>query len=219
MEGVVEDMEVDPIVRDEGECRVGRQDINSPTCQDALARVIRDADGDPTDIDFVIINPINLSREATSGIDVSAHLNFDTEIGAFSITGNYTHVIDHTYTRFDGDSEINKLNNESGYYIPRDKGSIAVNLDRGAWSFNVSGNYTSRLPNYDEDSWVPSYTTYNGSITYDFSERLTGSLAVVNLLDEDPPEDDTWVSYPYYNTSWYDGIGRSGFVQLTYRMQ
>lgn len=219
MEGVVEDMEVDPIVRDEGECRVGRQDINSPTCQDAIARVIRDADGDPTDIDFVIINPINLAREATRGIDVAAHLTFDTSLGIFGVAGSYTHVFDHTYVRFEGDTEVDKLANDSGYYIPQDKASLTLRYERGPLRLSTTASYISRLPNYDEDAWVDSYTTYNGSVAYDLTDRLTASLAIVNLTDEAPPEDETWVSYPYYYSSWYDGIGRSAFLQFTYRLQ
>ena len=77
----------------------------------------------------------------------------------------------------------------------------------------------SRLPNYDEDAWVGSYTTYNASVAYDFNDGLTASLAIENLLDEHPPHDDTWVSYPYYNTSWYDGIGRAAFLQVTYKLR
>jgi iron complex outermembrane receptor protein len=218
MEGVVEDMEVDPIVRDEGECRVGRQDINSPTCQDAIARVIRNADGD-SDIDFVIINPINLAREATTGIDIAANFRFDTSIGQFGVTGSYTHVLDHTYTRFAGDSEVDKLAVDSDYYIPRDKASLSVRWENGPLSLNTSASYISGLPNYDEDAWVNSYITFNSSVAYDFTEQLTASFAVTNLFDEEPPRDETWVSYPYYYSSWYDGIGRSGFLQLTYRLQ
>lgn len=219
MEGVVEDMEVDPIVRDEGECRVGRQDISSPTCQDAIARVVRDADLDPDDIDFVVINPINLAREATTGIDVAANVSFDTSLGVFGLRAGYTHVFDHTYVRFEGDTEVDKLANDSGYYIPQDKASLTLSYERGPLRISTTGSYISRLPNYDEDAWVDSYTTWNGSVAYDVTDQLTASLAVTNLFDEAPPRDETWVSYPYYYSSWYDGIGRSAFVQFTYRLQ
>ncbi|MES1158295.1 MAG: TonB-dependent receptor [Terricaulis silvestris] len=216
MKDVVEDMEVNPILRNEAECRLGDQDINSPTCQDAIARVVRNSSGD---IRYVIINPINLAKESTSGIDVSGHLMFDTFVGQITLSGNYTHAFDHTFVRFEGDAELNKLAFDSDYYIPRDKASASINLTTGAWRFNVDANYVSRLPNYDEDAWVDSYTTYNASIAYDITDDLTASLAVVNALDTDPPHDNTWVSYPYYNTSWYDGIGRSAFLQVTYKLR
>jgi outer membrane receptor protein involved in Fe transport len=216
MSGEVEDLEVDPILRDEAECRLGDQDISSPTCQDAIARVVR---GDNGAIRYVIINPINVSKEATSGVDVSAHLRFTTPVGLLGLSGNYTHVLDHTYIRYTGDAELSKLAYDSDYYIPRNKASFSVNLKHGAWTFNIDGNYLGRLPNYDEDGWVKSYTTFNGSVAYDINETLTLSLAIDNLSDAKPPRDDTWVSYPYYNSNWYDGIGRSGFLQLTYKFK
>jgi outer membrane receptor protein involved in Fe transport len=128
-------------------------------------------------------------------------------------------VFTHTFVRFVGDIELNKLAFDSDYYIPRDKASASVNFATGAWSFNVDANYISHLPNYDEDAWVDSYTTFNASVKYDINDSITASLAVENLLDTAPPRDKTWVSYPYYNTSWYDGIGRSAFLQVTYKMQ
>lgn len=216
MQNVVEDMEVDPILRNEAECRLGSQDINSPTCQDAIARVVRNTNGT---IHYVIINPINIAQENTDGIDLSAHANFDLDFGTLGLSGSFTHVFAHTFVRFAGDVELNKLAFDSDYYIPRDKASLSVNFATGSWRFNVAANYISHLPNYDEDGWVGSYTTYNASVAYDFNDRVTASLAVENLLDTAPPRDNTWVSYPYYNTSWYDGIGRSAFLQVTYKMQ
>jgi outer membrane receptor protein involved in Fe transport len=216
MQNVVEDMEVDPILRDEAECRLGIQNIASPTCQDAVARVVRNSSGS---IRYVIINPINIAQEKTSGIDLSAHTSIDTDIGVFGASASLTHVFTHTFVRFVGDIELNKLAFDSDYYIPRDKASLSVNFETGAWRFNVDANYISHLPNYDEDAWVDSYTTFNASVKYDINDSITASLAVENLLDTAPPRDKTWVSYPYYNTSWYDGIGRSAFLQVTYKME
>ncbi|WP_443751220.1 TonB-dependent receptor domain-containing protein [Asticcacaulis solisilvae] len=216
MAGEVEDLDVDPILRDEAECRLGTQTISSPTCQDAIARVVRNGSGD---IRYVVINPINVSKEATSGLDLSAHVRIPTPIGQVSLTGSYTHAFDHTYIRYTGDAELDKLAYDSDYYIPRDKASFSVNLKHKAWTFNIDGNYTGRLPNYDEDAWVKPYITYNASISYDINEKLRISLAIDNLLDTAPPHDNTWVSYPYYNANWYDGVGRSGFLQLTYKFK
>lgn len=215
MKGQVEDLLVSNLTRTEGECRGGLQDIDTPTCQDAIARVTRDSDGDITQ---VFVSPINVSVESTSGVDLSAHARFDTPAGRLTLTGSYTHVIDHDYVRYVGDPSIDKLANDSSYYIPRDKASGSANLVTGPWSINVSGNYLSRLPNYDENAWVDAYTTFNGSVQYKVNDKVRVSLAITNLFDTRPPVDDTWVSYPYYNTSWYDGLGRSGFLQVTYKL-
>jgi outer membrane receptor protein involved in Fe transport len=55
-------------------------------------------------------------------------------------------------------------------------------------------------------------------VQYKVNDKVRVSLAITNLFDTRPPVDDTWVSYPYYNTSWYDGLGRSGFLQVTYKL-
>ncbi|HCR34409.1 MAG TPA: TonB-dependent receptor, partial [Stenotrophomonas sp.] len=63
----VQDMDVRTILASEANCRLGDADITSPTCVDALARVTRTADGR---LYGVYVNPINVARESTSGIDV-----------------------------------------------------------------------------------------------------------------------------------------------------
>jgi outer membrane receptor protein involved in Fe transport len=214
MEGVVEDLVINNLTRTEGECRNGLQDINTPTCQDAIARVTRDSGGDITQ---VFVSPINVAKEETSGYDFAGHLRFNTPIGVLGLSGSYTHVLDHDYTRYVGDPAINKLAVDSDYYIPRDKASASINLKTGKWKFNIDGNYTSRLPNYDEDAWVKAYMLYNGSAQYDVNDKITVSLAIDNLFDTNPPYDSTWTSYPYYNSNWYEGMGRSGFLQITYK--
>ena len=44
------------------------------------------------------------------------------------------------------------------------------------------------------------------------------SLSINNLLDKMPPRDATWAAYPYYDTSWFDSIGRSFYLQFTYKL-
>ncbi|ESQ88598.1 hypothetical protein ABAC460_15005 [Asticcacaulis sp. AC460] len=214
MNGQVEDLLVNNLTRTEGECRAGLQDANTPTCQDAIARVTRDGDGDITQ---VFVSPINVSKESTSGVDLSLHSRFTTPVGALGFSASYTHVLDHGYTRYVGDPELDKLANDSSYYIPRDKASVSINLAKGKWRFNIDGNHTARLPNYDENGWVGAYTTWNGSVQYDVRDNVKVSLALSNLFDTKPPYDSGWTSYPYYNSSWYDGLGRNGYLQITYK--
>ena len=223
MQNQVEDMDVTSVLKDEADCRIGATiggtavDISSPTCVDALARVHRFEGGaHDGEIDSVDINPVNIASERTSGIDMSAHLRFDTPVGKLGFTTNYTHVDKHSFTQFEGDTPIDKLAVDSDYYLPRDKGSASVNLAVGKWKVNLDASYIGRLPNYDEDGWVGSYTTTNGSVEYDVNDHVQVSLAIDNLFDTHPPHDN-WVSYPYYYSAWYDGSGRTGFLQVTYK--
>lgn len=222
MHNQVEDLDIDNLLRTEADCRIGATsagtavDISSPTCQDALARVHRYASGaSEGQIESVDVNPVNVASEATSGIDLNAHVRIPVAIGKLTLGVNYTHVIDHTYQRYPGDAAIDKLAVDSGYYIPRDKGSASASLATGPWTWALNASYIGRLPNYDEDAWVGSYTTFNGSVQYTFNERFSLSLAIDNLFARKPVQDATWRSYPYYNESWYDGVGRRGFLQVS----
>ena len=82
----VQDLRIDGVLQDEASCRIGRRvdgtpvDPNSPTCLDALARVRRSNDGG---LYGVFVNPINIARERTSGVDFSTHYRLETGIGLF----------------------------------------------------------------------------------------------------------------------------------------
>jgi outer membrane receptor protein involved in Fe transport len=82
----------------------------------------------------------------------------------------------------------------------------------------VSGTRLGKLPNYDEDASIDASYLFNTTVQYDFTDRLQVSLTIRNLTDKNPVKDPTWASYPYYNASWFDSIGRSAFLQLTYKL-
>jgi outer membrane receptor protein involved in Fe transport len=206
----------------EANCRLGKTDtgvavdINSPTCRDALARVIRDADGDISSVRFA---PINIAKEETSGIDVAASYRLQTRAGDFRVNGNYTWVRDHTFQRYPGDASEDMLHYETfSPALPRAKANVGVNWDKGAWGASLFGNYLGRVPNYDDDAWTQATWRFNAGARYDISDHLRVSLSVNNLFDKMPPKDPTWANYPYYDTAWFDSMGRSYFVQVTWKL-
>lgn len=63
----VTDLSSDKILRDEADCRTGKQDISSPSCVDAIARVRRnpvDAVLRPGEVKEIVVNPINAAVQA-----------------------------------------------------------------------------------------------------------------------------------------------------------
>jgi flagellar biosynthesis protein FliR len=66
---------------------------------------------------------------------------------------------------------------------------------------------------------LPGFSTARVPTTFRLLLAVTVSLAINNLFDTKPPRDDTWASYPYYNSNYYDGLGRTGFLQITYKMK
>ena len=207
---------------EEANCRLGTTDtgqavdINSPTCIDARARVIRDADGVITSVHFM---PINIASEQTSGIDVTANYRLQTaRAGNFAFSGSYTWTDKHTRRQYPGDPDENMLDvSFSATTLPRAKGNFSVNWDRNAWGVGLFGTYLGRIANYDNDAWTQATWRFNGTARYDINDHMRISLAVNNLLDKMPPRDATWANYPYYDTSWFDSVGRSYYLQFTYK--
>jgi outer membrane receptor protein involved in Fe transport len=208
---------------DEANCRLGVTndgdpvDITSPTCIDALARVIRDEDGTITSVHFA---PINIANEETSGIDVTANYRLQTaNAGKFNFNANYNWTHEHTRQQYPGDPREDMLDvSFASTTLPRTKGNVGVSWDRNAWGASLFGTYVGRVANYDNDAWTQATWRFNAGARYDITDHLRVSLTVNNLLDKMPPRDATWANYPYYDTSWFDSMGRSYYMQITWKL-
>ena len=220
------DLDSDTLLRDEADCRIGQTiagtpvDITSPTCVDALARVQRYASGALAgELQGVYVNPINVAKEKTDGLDFAAHLKVPTRnIGEFSFSLGYTYVFNHTNRQYPGDPTINKLAFDSDYDIPRDKGTASITWSLGKLTATIEGERLGKLPNYDEDAYVRASYLFNLSTQYDINDHFRISGTIDNLFDQAPVRDKTYGSYPYYDISWFDGVGRSFYLQLTYKL-
>ena len=137
-------------------------------------------------------------------------------IGEFAFALGYTYVDEHTTRQFPGDPTVNKFDVDSGYDIPRDKGTASISWTLDGLTATITGLRLGKLPNYDEDSRIPASYLFNLSAQYNVTDRARVSVTVNNLFDQDPVEDPTYSSYPYYDISWFDAVGRS-YLQLTYQ--
>ena len=225
MRDQVQDMDVRTILANEANCRLGSADPASPTCVDALARITRTADGR---LYGVHVNPINVARESTSGIDVGLRYRLQTGIGDFIFNGTHTWVKKHDFQRYAGDVTQDQFAINSGFDIPRTKTSVSVTWEKDAWSATVYGSRLGKLPTsdsydqvFDEESgdspWIKATYRYNASLQYRFDDHSRLSLSVVNVFNKMPPKDRTYTAYPYYDVSWFDSVGRTINLQYTHR--
>ena len=227
----IQDMDRDRILQLEANCRLGHTkdgtpvDPNSPSCLDAVPRVLRDADGKLLGVFF---QPINISQQGTSGFDLSANYRLETGIGKFTFRLGHTHFISHNSKQFPGDATEDHFAVNTGYDIPRDKTNASISWEKNHWAATLHGQRLGRLPSSDSydgvytsgdpyGPWIPATYLYNASVQYRFNDRMRLSLAVDNLLDKDPPRDPTYTSYPYYDLSWFDSIGRRYNIAFTYK--
>jgi len=225
LDNQVDDLSLDTLVRTEADCRPltpgGTTKLNpsSATCVDALSRITRYTSGSLAgQIASIRVNPVNIAREKTSGLDIAFRGSLPTGIGTFTLSLSHSHVFNHSFQQYPGDPVINKLAYDSGYYLPRDKSNGSISWSSGGLDLTVSGTRLGKLPNYDEDAYLKASYLFNATLQYDFTDHLRGSLTVRNLFDTNPVKDPSWSSYPYYNTSWFDSVGRSVFMQLTYKL-
>ncbi|HED4878071.1 TPA: TonB-dependent receptor [Stenotrophomonas maltophilia] len=225
MRDQVQDMDVRTILASEANCRLGSADPASPTCVDALARITRTADGR---LYGVHVNPINVARESTSGIDVGLRYRLQTGIGDFIFNGTHTWVKKHDFQRYAGDVTEDQFAINSGFDIPRTKTSVSVTWEKDAWSATVYGSRLGKLPTsdsydqvFDEESgdspWIKATYRYNASLQYRFDDHSRLSLSVVNVFNKMPPRDRTYTAYPYYDVSWFDSVGRTINLQYTHK--
>ena len=220
----VDDLSTDQLARDEADCRPDGDgdtalDPTSPTCAAAFDRITRFTSGSLAgDISTIAVNPINIAREKTSGIDIAFRGTLPTSFGEFTLSAAHSHVFKHSFLQYPGDPIENKLAFDSGFYLPRDKSNGSITWASDGLQLTVSGTRLGKLPNYDEDAFLKASYLFNATLQYDFTDHMRGSLTIRNLFDTNPVKDPTWSAYPYYNTSWFDSVGRSVFLQLTYKL-
>ena len=232
----IDDQDPNRLLLIESNCRLGRDlqgnpvDPTSPTCLDAVPRALRNEDGE---LQGVFFQPVNISQQRVSGLDLAAHYRMETAAGRFGLTFNHTMFSRHEIAAFAGDDTVDRLGVNSGYDIPRTKSSATLSWDKGAWGASLHGQRLGRLPtlesynqaydpadpsaNVGSTPWVGATYRYNAALRYRVGERLQLGLKVNNLLDKMPPKDRTYTSYPYYDLSWFDSVGRSYYVTITYK--
>lgn len=226
MDDQVANLSVDQLLRDEAACRIGTDfdgsavDPNSGTCVDALNRVNRFTSGASAgEIQLINLLPINIAQQETDGIDVEVNAGFGIgSLGDLSFSASYTYVIDNLIQQYPQDPIVDKFVPASGYEIPRDKGRAHVTWSTDRFSTTLSTIYTGEMTNWNWDDKIEDSWWFYLSGQYYLTDRVRISATVDNLLDSDPVEDPTHASYPYYNSSWYDSIGRSYYLQLTYKL-
>ena len=205
-------------------------DPNSPTCLDAVPRALRDADGTLLGVFF---QPINISQQAVSGLDLALNWRLATDIGEFRFGIDYTHFFTHDSQNFAGDETIDHFAVNSGFDLPKDKGTLKVAWERNDFGVALLGQYLGRLPssesydqawdpddpsnNFGTSPWIGSTWRYNANLSYKFNDRLRVALSIDNLLDDMPPKDPSYTGYPYYDISWFDSVGRAYYLNIAYK--
>jgi iron complex outermembrane recepter protein len=224
----VEEQNSDQLLRVDSACLLGQLDVTSPTCVQALAAVVRDANGN---LVSVSTPKINVAQENLNVLTVA--LDYMLDIGRFGslvFDGAYTDLLKHDSTQFTGDQVIDLL--QSPFYSTDFKTKENVSV---TWNFHHFGTtfYVERYgetPNYlatlttDEYNTpgagrVGSWTLANMSAKYEVVRGLVVSANVDNVFNKEPPKDNSWpgiYDQPYSSLN-YNNYGRSFLVEANYK--
>ncbi|WP_211442892.1 TonB-dependent receptor domain-containing protein [Collimonas humicola] len=217
IDNLVTNLDSDIILRNEANCRAGQLDITSPTCVDALARVVRNpptAIYQPNAIQNILVNPINAAQERTSGLDFSGKWRIKGGgAGDFLLKANYTKVLSHHYRQFASDPDQDLLNSLTN----PDWGSkvnASVAWLRGPWTSTVQVTRYGSLPSADQTRRISPFALVNLSASYQISRQASIALIVNNVFNS--VKQDNTGGWPYYPTGNYNPYGRMGWLEFNY---
>ena len=224
----VSSQDVDQLLRDESNCRMGKLPASSGTCLAALSQITRGAGGE---VQKIFLNKINIANETLNALALG--VNYQHDFGTFglvSMGGTWTRNFTHDFQPYPTDAVRDLLSNPYYSTDPKVKAEASLGWSRGRWASTVYANYIGKTPNYratlDPSGYafagagkLGAYTTFNGSVSYDVTEDLKVSLQVNNIGNRSPNMDVR--SYPGntgspYNSYNYDVLGRAYFLDITW---
>jgi len=214
----VTNLDADQLLKTEADCRSGVRDINSPQCQDAISRIVRNPDNavvDPGAINHINIIPINAAREHVAGVDITGKLRWDVQDwGNFVWQTNYTQVLRHTYQQSANDGKDNYLTDPTITDWPN-KLNTSLTWNIGKWSTTTLLTRTGRIPTGDQTGYLKPGVTVNWSAAYKITPKATVSVIVNNVFNTVKRDDSG--GWPYYPVGNYLPYGRQGWLELDYK--
>ena len=215
---LVTDLSADGVLRTEADCRTGVKDAQSPTCQDAVARVRRnplDALVRPGEVAEIRVNPINAANESTWGVDVGARYSWTTATwGRWTADAKYTRVKSFKYQQFAGDDNRNLVGTPDFGDWPS-KLNASLSWQIGDWTHTLAAQRNGRIAREAQDGWLGPYWNVNASTAWQLDKRTRVSVIVNNLFDS--IRRDPSATWPYYPVGYYLPHGRQGWIELDYR--
>jgi len=205
---------------DEARCLLGQLDPASARCR-ALT--------DPVDgqihrpmidgpIDSVVTTYVNLSSETVHSIFAALRYRFaPTRFGSLRLELDYNDQFHHAF-RYSADLPQEQV---AG---PHDMltGTLHWIAPGGAWSSTLYGRRYGTSPNqatalhgtgYPGATQLHPWITFNWTLGYAPTRRLSFMLTVDNLANKMPPRDSTFGDYPYFDVENYDIYGRQVMMQ------
>ena len=229
---------INSLLLTDAQCLLGQIPTTSPTCQAAFQAIQRG--GTKNLVQTFNVRPINIAREAVSGITASGNYDYDAgRYGDFNFGAQYNVALKHTLQLAPGAVTYDLLHNPYYDYLSGQGGSAIgpefksifsadVTWNIGNWSSTLTGIRYGKLPNFAAYSnptvynavgagRVKPWVLYNFTVRYNLTPDAKITFTVDNLFDSMPPQDNSFNSWPYYDYGAYNPFGRSYFLDFNYR--
>lgn len=225
IEDEVRSLTLGNILFDEASCRQGGAAVALPSCDDALARVVRGEDGRIVRVNGGFFN-VAYKRMKT----ILAGVGYQLPAGRygdfqFNLSGNFIRDFQQQNDAFS--PLVDQIANPNTSFfrtvvngsVGWDKGPLSATLF--AVRYGKSPNFALLAGGWNSTQWgVPGYdkdwTLFNASLQYRFDPGVDVALVVGNLQNRMPPSRG-WTSYPNYNSQLYNVYGRSLSLDFNYR--
>ena len=229
------------LLSQEAACRIGSYaDGSAPPsaafCDNLYQLITRiDAPGTPDNLRVQRINNsyINTALQDTTGVDATYRYRLDTDrLGRFTFDVAYSLLLSNEYKQVaDEDLEdYRDLPPSQNYWYPeRSRVRGSVNWTYNDWSTTVFGTRLGSAWSEAEEAGenaaggtygprLQPYMVYNLSVAKKFGPNVTAQLQVINVLDNQYREDNSYTAYPFFNP-WLgaDPLGRRYYVSIGYR--
>ncbi len=164
--------------------------------------------------------PVNSASFEVKGLDIEARYNIPTDsYGDFNIhlVATYLEQWESNPTGFDEDLQVDV----GEYTDPRWKAVFSLGWKYDALSLEARSSY--RHSSVANNEWepennnyndIPSYTLWDFTGSYDFTETLAVRFGIKNAFDLAPPRNP----YVYDGAGYYDTQGRAFFLGANYKI-
>lgn len=234
----VETQNVNNLLETEARCRLpdsplGALDPNSPTCINTIAAITRGpVNANPAfsqNLQTISITKINIANEMVRGIQASLGYKWSWgRFGDFDLNAQYNVTLDHTFQQYPFDPTHRLLHEPEWSSEFKNIATADLTWNIGKWSTTLEEQRYGATPNYaaqvygwgggtlphENAGTLPPWIVFNGSVTYHVNPDIRAQLIVNNIRNSMPPEDSTWVGWPFFNEFNYTPYGRIVWLDL-----
>lgn len=214
---VVTESPYDLLLR-EWQCDNGELEGSPQLCADVQSRIRRNSFGA---VEHITVQPINQDSLVREGIDLRAEFTYESEkLGVFTTRLNYSKVLKHELTSFEGDEPIDLRYGWQGQSTPENSTSLLLGWDNPisagkSVGVNLFMRRDGGIYNFTQTQMMKPFYSVNLTTRYQFNARTQASLIVQNLLYTSPQDTGGgfWPGY-WVHLQNSSAVGRGAFLTL-----